>query len=284
MTLPNFLIIGANRSGTTSLHYYLGQHPQIFMSANKEPHFFMLTGIAYDTERPDKSLMRNATFSLSEYTALFADAGAAKAIGEASTGYLAHPNAPIQIHKFIPDCKLIAILRNPVERAYSAFIKNIERGVEPLYDFGQAVEKELAGGDWRFYVSVGFYARQLKTYAALFPKSQLRVYLYEDLHAPQKLMLDIFTFLDVDASFQPNLATQHNPSRIPLHRLRGVDYWRMRYWYWRNSRSRNPGAPPRVAPPLKPAVRRKLIEHYRADMLELEQMLDRDLSTWFAYS
>src|SRR5262245_47722132 len=117
MTLPNFLIIGANRSGTTSLHRYLGAHPQVFLPRIKEPHFFMVDGIEIPPDRPDARTMARMVHTYDEYQALFDSAAGKDAIGEASTGYLCHPNAPLRIHARLPNVKLIAILRNPVERA-----------------------------------------------------------------------------------------------------------------------------------------------------------------------
>ena len=123
MTMPNFLIIGAMRAGTTSLYHYLKQHPQVYMSPVKEPRFFALEGEKPDPGRPtDERLMNHSITDIEAYRALFQAVSKETAIGEASPLYLYSPKAPERIRHYIPDAKLIAVLRDPVERAYSHFL------------------------------------------------------------------------------------------------------------------------------------------------------------------
>ncbi|HEY1419866.1 MAG TPA: sulfotransferase, partial [Candidatus Dormibacteraeota bacterium] len=126
MTLPNFLIIGAAKSGTDSLYGMLGQHPQIYISPSKEPMFFVAEGlpeVPYRGPSDREVLLRWDSWvnTLEHYESLFGGATVEKAIGEASTWYLYDEGAPHRIKHHVPDAKLIAVLRNPVERAYSAF-------------------------------------------------------------------------------------------------------------------------------------------------------------------
>ena len=138
MTLPNFLIIGAMKSGTTSLYHYLKQHPQIYMSSIKEPNFFALEGSNLDfngaegKEQIQRLIKRESIINIEEYRALFRRAAHETAIGEASPMYLYSPEAPYRIRYYVPEAKLITILRNPVERAYSAFLYMTRDGREPL--------------------------------------------------------------------------------------------------------------------------------------------------------
>src|SRR5262245_18943620 len=104
--------MGAPRSGTTSLYEYLSPHPEVFMSPVKEPEFFS------SCPSPPSALDAD----LRRYLALFERAGDAKVRGEASTGYLAHPTAAIHVHRCVPDARLIAILRDPADRAHSHFV------------------------------------------------------------------------------------------------------------------------------------------------------------------
>src|ERR687894_3261543 len=115
MTMPNFFIIGAQKAGTTSLYYYLKQHPQIYMSPRKEPHFFK--GMHSELRKSGRGLP--PVTDLGDYQALFRGVTDEKAIGEASASYLYSPKAPALIKSSIPDAKLIAVLRNPADRAYS---------------------------------------------------------------------------------------------------------------------------------------------------------------------
>jgi hypothetical protein len=122
MTMPNFLIIGAAKSGTTSLHHYLKQHPQVYMSQIKEPSFFAFEGTKPAIPGPWKRwAAHNFITDIQAYRSLFQGVSDEVAIGEASTIYLVHPTAPQRIRHYVPDAKLIAILRDPAERAYSNY-------------------------------------------------------------------------------------------------------------------------------------------------------------------
>ena len=140
MRWPTFLIIGAGRSGTTSLYHYLGQHPDIFMSPVKEPGFFAyedetrpLIGAYGEAELPGYSTRRE------DYEALFADVSVETAAGEASVDYLYLPRAARRIRRHVPQARLIAILRQPADRSHSQFWARVASGREPLTDFEEAL-------------------------------------------------------------------------------------------------------------------------------------------------
>jgi hypothetical protein len=289
MTLPNFLIIGAMKSGTTSLYYYLKQHPQIYMSSVKEPNFFALEGSNLDfdgaegKERIQRWIKRGAASTL--------------AIGEASPMYLYSPEAPYRIRYYVPEAKLITILRNPVERAYSAFLYMTRDGREPLNGFSQALQAEESRmrDNWEWiwhYKHLGFYYTQLKRYFDVFDRDQIKVYLYEDLRAdPLRVLQDIFRFLEVDETFVPDTSLRHNVSGTPksgvLPRLifrRNPVKAVLRPLFPRGLRQRISVSLRSQylveAPPLAPEVRRELLEAYRDDVLKLESLIERDLSGW----
>ncbi len=186
MTLPNFLIIGAAKSGTTSLYVYLMQHPEIYMSPVKETHFFSFDSESKMTKGPGDPIHKAIT-DFNEYQALFDGVTDEKAIGEASTSYLYRPEAPGRIHKILPDAKLIAILRNPADRAFSAYMHVVRDERETAKDFAEALSYEenrkAAGWEpiWHF-TSVGHYYEHLKRYYDLFHPDQIKVYLHEDLN------------------------------------------------------------------------------------------------------
>lgn len=162
MILPNFLIIGAAKSGTSSIYDYLKQHPQIYMSSIKEPIFFAFEGEQIDEFGPfnddplAKGTLTNSATNIDDYQALFRDVDGEKAIGEASVRYLYFSKSPNRIKKYIPEAKLIAILRNPVDRAYSHFLMNLRKQFEPLNDFSKALQAEEKrkldnwGWDWHY--------------------------------------------------------------------------------------------------------------------------------------
>ena len=169
VALPNFLIIGAAKAGTTSLYRYLEQHPEVYMSPVKEPKFFALGGERLDYRGPgDEARMRGASVtSLEDYRELFRGVSTETAVGEASTLYLYSERAAARIKHHVPDVKLIAVLRNPVDRAYSDFLHLVRDGIEPLTDFPQALEAEESRIRSRWapmwhYRRRGFYHPQLK--------------------------------------------------------------------------------------------------------------------------
>jgi Sulfotransferase family len=303
MTLPNFLIIGAMKAGTTSLYHYLKQHPQVYMSNIKEPNFFALEGSnlnfngAEGKERIQRWVKQESVTNIEEYRALFRRAANETAIGEASPLYLYSPEAPYRIRHYVPEAKLIAILRNPVERAYSAFLYMTRDGREPLREFSQALQAEESRirDHWEWiwhYRHLGFYYTQLKRYCDVFDRNQIKVYLYEDLRADlPSVVRDIFRFLEVDESFVPDTSLRHNVSGTPkdglLPRLvfrRNPIKAALRPLFPQVVRQRISGSLRSQflveASPLTPAVRRELCEVYRDDVLKLETLIKRDLSGW----
>jgi sulfotransferase family protein len=291
MTMPNFLIIGAMKSGTTALYYYLEQHPQIYMSPVKEPNFFCFGG---EESSDSKSITR-----LEAYQDLFKDVSDEKAFGEASHCYLYEPEATTQIQRHVPDAKLIAILRNPVDRAYSHFLHMVRNGTEPLKDFAQAIRREenatFQKRSLHDYIGRGRYYEQLHRYFDAFGRKQVKVYLYEDLsNAPIDTLQDTFRFLGVDDSFVPDVSLRRNVSGYPryktldefLRRPSSVKHALKVYLpsrlRWRLSKvfddlkTRNQLDPPA----LQPEVRRQLVGVYREDILKVQELIRRDLSDW----
>lgn len=295
MTMPNFLIIGAAKAGTTALYHYLKQHPQIYMSPVKEPRFFAFEGQKLDFQGPlGEEINRSSVTDIKDYQALFEGVSDQTAVGEASTEYLRSPKAPKQIWHHIPDIKLIAILRDPVERAHAAYLMHIREGWETL-DFAQALQEEETRirNNWSFghYATAGFYYTPLKRYFDMFDRSQIKVYLYEDLTSnAADLLRDIFQFLGVEETFVPDLSVRYNVSGVPknkvLHALvTGLNPIKpvlnqlipaklgsnLKGYYSRQNLAK---------PKLSPEIRQQLIEVYRDDILQLQTLIQRDLSKW----
>jgi hypothetical protein len=196
---PNFFVIGAGKSGTTSLYHYLKQHPQIFMSPVKEPKYFSLAGQSLNFKGPgDQRIVAQTTTTLEGYLELFRDAADEPILGEGSTIYLNTDDTARRIAEQVPDAKLVAILRHPADRAYSAYMHLRRDGYETLQTFSEALEAESgrvrAGYYYHWYLrSRGYYGRQLKTYYDQFPPNQIKVYLYEDFSdSPHQVITDIF--------------------------------------------------------------------------------------------
>lgn len=300
MTMPNFLIVGAAKSGTSSLHFYLRQHPEIYMTPDKQTYFF-----AYEGEEPelpgpgDELEVRSHLIThLKDYQAQFAGVTTEKAIGEACSVYLCDRKAAASIKRHIPDAKLIIILRDPAERAFSSFMHLRREAYEQVSDFHDALqlEDERIRNNWRHlwhYRARGYYHQQIQHYLTLFDRSQIRIYLFEDLkNEPQALMKDIFGFLGVDDCFVPDTSGRYNASGIPRSRtlLRLI----MRPNTLKTMAK--PLIPERIRhavktfvttsplslrkQPLPAEARRDLVAGYREDILKLQDLLGRDLSAW----
>lgn len=301
MNMPNFLIIGAPKSGTTSLAQYLGQHPEVYISPKKEPYFFAFENEQVDFLGPgiqgkDHIINSAVVVDLEEYLRLFQGVSNEVAIGEASTLYLAFPKAAERIKYHIPDVKLIAILRDPADRAYSGFMHSLRDNCEPIADFAQALAAEEEriklnwGPLWR-YQELGFYYRQLKVYFELFDSHQIKVYLYEDLVNNRSCLLrDVFDFMGVDQDFIPDTSAKYNVTGIPKNKLLheflskpNLITTSVKYLIPRPLRQklindiRNSNlAKPQLTQPL----RQQLISIYREDILNLQELIQRDLSEW----
>jgi hypothetical protein len=287
-TLPNFLVIGAYKSGTTSVHHYLRQHPQIYVPRLKEPSFFAFQDGA-DADHPAAA---TAVTDMSEYRRLFEGVRDEIAVGEVSPEYLANPGAPARIRACLPDVRLIAILRNPVERAYSDFLMYRRNGEEPFADFGRALDQQEDRYRRRqstgYYVRTGFYAEQLARYFDLFPSTSIDVYLFEDLvRDPGAVMGEIFRSLGVEVLDVPGLE-QHNVSGEPRNALVAFAL-RSRRWAMPVLGILPDRARPRIEglvqrglrrPALPPDQRARLQEVYRDDILSLASLIGRDLSHW----
>jgi hypothetical protein len=315
---PTFLVIGAAKSGTTSLHEYLRQHPDIFMSPVKEPNYFAFAGEPPRFRGPDDDGLRcratperlriakyaRSVWQRADYDRLFSRAGRRRAIGESSVSYMYFPEAAARIHAALPDVRIIAMLRNPVDRAYSKFAQFVREGCEPVEDFGAALEAEdeRSRRGWSptwFYRRRGLYHEQLRRFYDRFDASRIRVFLYEDLNGqPGRVLRDIFTFLEIDPDFVPDTSHRHNVSRQPRReprfrwpealidshtvdvRLRRVFPTRAVDVLQRAARHANARYAPFEAPPLAPAVRARLTSDFHLDVQALGRLINRDLAAW----
>lgn len=298
MTLPNFLLIGAMKSGTTSLYNYLKQHPEIYMSPVKEPRFFALE---MEPKPPGPVRLPGPGFSevrdIEIYKSLFDGVTTEKAYGEASPIYIYHPTAPERIHHHIPDVKIIAILRNPTERAFSHYLHICRIGKEPITSFAEAIatEPQRLKDNWSelwHYRRRGQYGEQLQRYFNLFDRNQIRVYLNEDLKTnSQAVFQDIFQFLGVDDQFEISTAQRHNTARkLPKNKaihsfltqqnplkslVKPLLPARYRMQLRKQINQKN-----LAVPTLPQDMREQLVDWYREDILCLQGLIQRDLSAW----
>lgn len=245
--IPDFFVVGAARSGTTSMWQYLRQHPQLFLPAefaDKEPSFFCS---GYGLRNPGK------------YCALFAEARPEQLIGECSTPYLTSPESARRIRQSVPEARIVIILRNPADRAASLHGWMHEHGYESIARFEDALAAEATRqrdphfrrnhGQYFYnflYYHSGLYARQVKRYFRVFGRERVQVQIFEEmLAAPAEAVRRVFSFLGVDPNFDPVIEIHNARSEPQPH----------------------PGP-----------MRAELLSRYRADIAALSRVLGRDLS------
>ncbi len=263
--LPNFLIIGAERSGTTWLLRSIRLHPEIYTPRKKELRFFDLEyerGIGY-------------------YASLFRPGHGEKRVGEASPTYLYCAQAAARIAEHLPRARLIASLRNPVDRLYSLYwlLKTRDRAIRAL-SFRAFVERHES------FVATGCYGDDLQRYFARFPREQICVLLFDDLLAsPGACLEQVYSFLGVDPDFRSPLtdtplnAARSNErlgrSRI-LWLLHRASFWAGLYGLSGSFERRNRAE----IPPMPDDVRRTLVQRYAEPNRRLGELLGRDLEHW----
>jgi hypothetical protein len=294
--LPDFLVIGTVKTGTTSLYRYLKSHPEIYLSPIKEPRYFAFPDTRPVFVGPHRRLP--VVWKIEDYRRLFEARTTQPVAGEISPLYLYHQCSPGAIRKLIPSARLIAILRDPAERAYSHFCHNRRDGHEPLADFAAALDAEeerIAKGWWSkyHYRNHGYYARQLRRYLELFPREQMLILVYDDMVADCPGFLKrICSFLGVDESHSFDTSERDNvtvgiPRTFILRRLvRSAK---------RAKRRGRGGVPLKTAsnllqrlpkllwapkPEFPPGVRAQLVSEFKPDILELQKIIGRDLSPW----
>lgn len=297
--LPNYLVIGAAKAGTTSLRTHLDQHPEVFVTARGEPSFFAHEGETLAFSGPgDDDWAHAFVGDLETYESLFAGAGDCKAIGEVSPRYLYFEQAAARIARHVPEVRLVAILRHPVDRAYSHFLMNRGRDCEPAGDLPEAMRREAEreakgwGWDWR-YVGAGLYHHQLERYYARFARERIKVFLYEDLEDERVFFRELFAFLGVHPDFQPDTSVRRRQASLPasyaLQRLvrepSGAKSLikqilpatvRAKAKAWANSW--NATVPERLAPEVRHDL---FVRYFAEDCRLLERLIGRSLAQWF---
>jgi Sulfotransferase family len=220
VTLPDFFIIGVPKAGTTALHVALARHPQLFLSRVKEPKFFLCDGPPPRGGGPgDAKSLRERIWRREDYEALFADAPAGALRGESTPFYLHDPAAHRRIRDAVPHAKLIALLRDPIDRAHSNWAHLWSAGLEPQSDFVAAcrLEQQRAEAGWaQFwrYLELGRYGEQLQRLYDVFPQDQVLVLRYRDLRtAPAESLERICRFLGVT----PGLVTEITAANVTTH-------------------------------------------------------------------
>lgn len=290
----DFFLVGAARAGTTTMWSLLLQTPGVYLPRpflHKEPGYFSeLTGLS----------------SRERYLDLFRGADETHRVrGEASTAYLTDPASAGWIAREAPDARILILLRNPADRAYSLYNWMVQEGYEWLPSFDRALREErrrVSSEGFRednpeyfynyLYFRSGRYAEQVERYFRHFGEDRVHVALFEDLvDRPRELYREVLRFLRVPAPDRMPEPSRRNPSRRPYsarlqHALRRVTRWlrRLRPGRAESKASRDfllsAGLTDRAPEPLSPDRRERLLDAYSGDIRRLEELLGRDLSRW----
>jgi hypothetical protein len=289
--LPNFIVIGAAKAGTTALYWYLVEHPAVYMSPIKETNFF-----AYGVDARgqllygDPDVHRFPIKTLAEYEQLFADSGDAEAVGEASPMYLECPQAAGRIRQLIPHARIVCSIRHPVDRAYydyQMFLRRRGRRLDPVRDLRPDAPWARPDSRW---LHVGGYYEQLARYYEVFPTAQIQVSLFDDLKQDaSRVAQDVYRFVGVDPSFVPDVTTPHAIGGMPANRMledvlanrtvaTAAKRWlpvRVAHWV-RRMRARNM----EKAPALPAELRKELTERFRDNIRKTSALIGRSLEHW----
>ena len=228
MALPDFLVIGAPKAGTTALHTALARHPSLYMSAIKEPKFFLTDGPPPARGGPgDAKTYREHVWRRDDYEALFDPAPPGALRGESTPFYLYETGAQRRIRALIPHVKLIAVLRDPIERAHSNWTHLWSAGLEPIGDLVRAcdAEDERVAAGWAafwHYTRLGRYGRQLEHLYTVFPRERVLVLRYRLLvDRPAESLDRICAFLGVDQGVITEIPRENvtaHPVQTPIRR------------------------------------------------------------------
>jgi hypothetical protein len=309
--LPNFFIVGAPKAGTTSLYHYLDQHPEVYMSTIKEPNFFaaeireenfdpkLRRGIARDTRGLRKFLsgpMREKRFGgivadWEDYLHLFSNANNESVLGEASVCYLWSPTAPERIAGRIPDAKILVMLRDPAERAFSQYLHGLGMGAI-RWSFREHIQRNLHHRSGQFcvhypFLELGLYSEQLGRYLERFGRN-VWIGFHEDFkNRPRELLRSVFRFLGVNAEFAPDTGRRYLEAQVPHLAAIG---WLKRLGFWQTAARVTPSSlRPLIhralirrpgATRMDPADRQFLVNFYREDIGRLASLVGRNLDPW----
>ena len=310
--LPNFFLAGTPKSGSTSLNRYLEQHPDIFMSPIKEPHYFAdevrienFSPLFRSRAQPMIKVLRDfldgpmtthcsagPVSEWTDYCRLFRHAGTETAVGESSVCYLWSRTAVRNIEARLPGARYLVMLRNPVERAYSQYVHMLSFA-ESTISFREHVENSLRSTSKQFsemypFLQFGFYAEQLDRLFQLVPRGRVHICYHEDFsREPATLLREIFGFLGVNSTFVPDCSERHMVARVPrsypLRRwLKRTGVWQVAHFLPASLRSRlhRTVFRPRRDLAIEARDYAFLAEYYRRDVDKLSILLGRDFSHW----
>tara|TARA_B110000459_G_scaffold31112_1_gene31869 strand:- start:1872 stop:2732 length:861 start_codon:yes stop_codon:yes gene_type:complete len=281
----DFFIVGAPKAGTTSLYKYLNQHQDVVMSSVKEPNYFSNE----ELESQDLYYASKNITDEKDYHSLFQTNGEKKKLGEASVSYLFYPKVSKRIFTYNKDAKIIIILRNPVDRAYSHYKMDFRLGFVKR-DFEDLVLNNNQEGSlfYQQYIDLGLYHLQVKSYIDEFGSTNVCVMFYEDLKKDRATFVNnIFSFLNLKSDSNINFNLKYNKSKLPsnnfMRYLYSISLVRKTASFLFNERLINfinKNFFRESNQEIESKVRHKLNQVFLNDIFMLEKLLNKDLSSW----
>jgi hypothetical protein len=303
VSLPDFFVIGAPKAGTTALHAALSRHPQLYMSSVKEPKYFLCDGPPPHYRGPgDAHSRREWIWRPEEYERLFDAAPPGARRGESTPLYLSDPASHERIHRTVPDARLIVILRDPVDRAYSNWAHLWADGLEPNRDFVTACAEEPARteagwGPFWHYLATGLYGAQLQNLYRFFPRQQVHIIRYLSLVDDPGATLDaVCRFLEVEEGVIGEIPPRNVGGYVAPSRYTQVLQTAFRYGadvgsHFPPQAWRKASLPlqwliqrtPQHRPELAASDRAQLVSYFDDDITLVEEETGWDLTTWRSY-
>ncbi|OGC44895.1 hypothetical protein A2V54_00175 [candidate division WWE3 bacterium RBG_19FT_COMBO_53_11] len=308
---PNLFIVGAAKSGTTALHIFLDQHPDVFMSKPKELRFFCkdIHQEFDDFYRTNKRFFKKYNFypcrTEKEYLSFFKDWKNEKIAGESSPQYLYSKVAAQEIQKFNPDAKIIIMLRNPVNWIFSNYLQALRSGDETVRNFEKALSLEeertkgkqldkfslLAQPSSLFYFEWARFAEQVKRYLDVFNRRQIKIIIYEEFKKDNaKVYREILEFLGVDQNFVPEFKPVYVTKKVAFPRLlilwRSLLFTKMSYFPL-SALNRFIGGKffgkERKIPSMDLSLKMELMKKFKPEVERLGKLVGRDLISLWKY-
>jgi hypothetical protein len=302
--IPDFLIIGAGKSGTTSLDNYLKQHPQIFIPSVKEPNFYgyeLMKPADFNGAPDELKHYKSSVTNYRDYIALFEKVLPGQIIGETSNTYMYHEHTPERIKHYNSNMKLIAVLRQPTERLYSRFLHLAREDRRPTEQFADCLIKNTVWWERNDLIKEGFYYKHLQKFYNFFPAENIRVFLYEEFNTKtQHVLNEIYDFIGVDSAFKADLSVRYNESGFIKNKLWDKVYGQkglliktvkallpttvsnyLKENIYIQKRLNNLRSTNLLKPSLDPVLKHKIThEIYGDDILHLQTLINKDLSHW----
>jgi hypothetical protein len=290
--IPNFLLIGAPKAGTTAISAYLSEHPEIVISEEKEP-FYFIKDIVRTIPKSDPMrdiIFKKTAFSWGEYLELFkSQSGKESLFGEATVHYLYHYKTVIpKVLKELGNIPIVIVLRNPIERAFSNYL--YQSSVDQ-YSFEESLSHEVRrkADGWNsfwLYKETGLYCKPVEEFLKVFNK--VHIVFYEDFKDNNlKCMQDVYSFLEVDSNFEPDIGIKHNVTSIPRNKLVSKIYYYIRkynvntsFFSYKVKRAIRSYLFTRKKNTMSLDIEKELSEYYANDICCLEDLINKDLSKW----